>query len=507
MKVVVFQPEYPEHNDSEKIFDWIISSLDGVKEADLIVLPEGSNAPSQSPEFCFDFVKTSSPRLIDAAKRAAKRCSACVCINGYFEVEGKLRNRTLFFAPDGELITYYDKIHLPPAEAPFCDRSYFSCAGLPTVVEYDGVRYGFLTCYDAYFDELSEAVANQKPDIILLCSYQRWETPHELQTEAEHTAHKADCFVVRSSWKLSSGLGGNTLVASPDGKTEAIIDTAGILEYEFDPKRKRTSPKNQGMKYRADRNPRFYLPAGPYICDTEKDMPYPRFCAHRGLNTVAPENTLPAFGAAIALGANEIEFDVRASADKVPVICHDGSVDRTTDKKGYIRDMTLDEIKECDAGVKFSPAFAGVKIPTFEEVLKKFSCQAIFNIHVNHRDGDDEDYYKKLFGLIYKYGAEKHVYIAGDVPVMKMAQKLAPDLARCCLVNLEHPEKLLDNAIECECEKMQLFTPYYDRDLINRAKAAGIRLNLFYCDDPAVARERIEWGVDTILTNALLYAK
>ena len=56
-----------------------------------------------------------------------------------------------------------------------------------------------------------------------------------------------------------------------------------------------------------------------------------KLCAHRGLSHACPENTLPAFGAAIALGVDEIEFDLWLSADGVPVVCHDPRVDRTTD--------------------------------------------------------------------------------------------------------------------------------------------------------------------------------
>lgn len=65
-----------------------------------------------------------------------------------------------------------------------------------------------------------------------------------------------------------------------------------------------------------------------------------KFCSHRGFNAVAPENTLPAFAAAVALGADEIEFDLWPTADGQLAVCHDPSVDRTTDGKGTICDMT-----------------------------------------------------------------------------------------------------------------------------------------------------------------------
>ncbi|WP_298040254.1 glycerophosphodiester phosphodiesterase family protein [uncultured Microbacterium sp.] len=91
--------------------------------------------------------------------------------------------------------------------------------------------------------------------------------------------------------------------------------------------------------------------------------------AHRGNSSVAPENTMPAFVSATRAGAEYFEIDITMSADGVPVVMHDGTVDRTTDGTGSINAMTLEEIRQLDAGSWFSPAFAGTKVPTFEDVL------------------------------------------------------------------------------------------------------------------------------------------
>jgi glycerophosphoryl diester phosphodiesterase len=91
--------------------------------------------------------------------------------------------------------------------------------------------------------------------------------------------------------------------------------------------------------------------------------------AHRGYSAVAPENTLPALAAAVRAGATHIEFDVRTTADGVPVVIHDRTVDRTTNGSGQVWDLTVDEIRALDAGSWFSPAFAGTKVPLLSEVL------------------------------------------------------------------------------------------------------------------------------------------
>ena len=91
--------------------------------------------------------------------------------------------------------------------------------------------------------------------------------------------------------------------------------------------------------------------------------------AHRGYSAVAPENTLPALAAGALAGATFVEFDVRTSADGVPVVIHDRTVDRTTDGTGHVWELTWDEIGALDAGSWFSPAYAGLSIPLLSEVL------------------------------------------------------------------------------------------------------------------------------------------
>jgi glycerophosphoryl diester phosphodiesterase len=93
--------------------------------------------------------------------------------------------------------------------------------------------------------------------------------------------------------------------------------------------------------------------------------------AHRGASKESPENTLSAFRHAIELGADYIEIDVHLSKDEIPVVIHDAHLGRTTDhkSKGQVKEMTLEEMKTLDAGLWFSDAYAGEKIPTLEEVL------------------------------------------------------------------------------------------------------------------------------------------
>lgn len=94
----------------------------------------------------------------------------------------------------------------------------------------------------------------------------------------------------------------------------------------------------------------------------------PVIVAHRGLALEAPENTLPAYAAALALGFG-IEIDPRLTSDGHVVIVHDESVDRTTDGAGKVEDLSLAQIRQLDAGSWFDPVYAGVRVPLLDEVL------------------------------------------------------------------------------------------------------------------------------------------
>ncbi|SDS91357.1 glycerophosphoryl diester phosphodiesterase [Paraoerskovia marina] len=95
----------------------------------------------------------------------------------------------------------------------------------------------------------------------------------------------------------------------------------------------------------------------------------PQIFAHRGNSSVAPQNTLASFEAAWRTGVHGIETDLRLTADGIPVVIHDRTVDRTTDGNGRVADLTLEQVRALDAGIGFSPAYAGQQVPTFDELV------------------------------------------------------------------------------------------------------------------------------------------
>jgi len=259
------------------------------------------------------------------------------------------------------------------------------------------------------------------------------------------------------------------------------------------------------------------LCAVPAFCFAEDvpgfaDSPGKRLCAHRGLSAVLPENTLPAYGAVVAMGAGEIEFDLWWTKDGEIVSIHDPTLERVSNGKGKVYEHTLAEIRALDFGTKSGGAhFAGLKAPTFEDILAQFARRTIMNIHVKDVGGKawNEAHLRKVIKLIDAYRARKHVYfMTASVPVQKQLARLAPDIPRCMgnnapgvdRTNKTHPN-IVDRAVACKCSMVQLFKPYFDQALIDQAKAAGLRVNVCWADDPEEAKKYFEMGADTVLTN------
>ena len=221
----------------------------------------------------------------------------------------------------------------------------------------------------------------------------------------------------------------------------------------------------------------------------------------------APENSMPAFGAAVALGAEEIEFDLWSTTDGVLVSCHDSTLDRVSDGHGKIYEHTYAELLELDFGVKHGERFRGLKIPTFEEILQKFAGRVIMNIHVKIWDANFENpMIEEIVALVRKYDCEKHIYfMTSSDRVIKRVMEYAPELRVCVgWDGNKDPASMVERAIELGAYKVQLFKPYFNEETVKRAHEHGILCNVFWADAPEEAKRYFEMGIDTVLTNDYL---
>lgn len=521
MKACVIQPPYSMDSAcSDELFDFKLQMLDKCDTSvDIIVLPEYSDLPcavSTENEALLCHEKYVGP-LLDKCVETAKRCNAAVFVNALCSVDGKYRNTTYVFNQSGVLVGRYFKRHLPPFERDVLklDQDYTFGFSEPYVLEIDGLRYCFLTCYDFYFYEAFSNIARQKPDIIVGCSLQRSDSHEAIEIMCRFLAYNTNAWVVRSSVSFGedSDVCGASMVVSPRGKVLANMKSrVGMMIVEFDPKDKFSKPAGFGnadashFEYmECGRNPWQYRPAGSAIVRNERSLGYPRVCAHRGFSAIAPENSMPAYGAAVAMGAEEIEFDLWPTADGEIVSCHDRSLERVSTGTGLITDKTFAELCEYDFGVKFGEKFRGIKILKFEDILRKFSGHVIMNIHIkplSYSEPYPEEIMHKIVALIRKYDCDKYVYFMLETDMqIRGFKEYAPDIPVCVGHLFDRPWAIVDRAIEFGCEKVQLFKPYLNREMIEKAHRNGIKCNAFWSDDPKETKEFLEMGIDTVLTN------
>lgn len=248
MKITVVQPSYfmGDHPD-EKIANFLIEELGKAERDSLIVLPEYSNAGGISDA---EREKAAMPRakiMLEKAKAIAKDKSAYVAINLLEEREGKIKNSTYLLDKEGKVAFIYDKIHLPPSEVSLgVERGSGAC-----ICDLDGIRYGFLTCYDVYFNEQIEYLASKKPDIILIPGYQRGEAADIIRAQTKMIAFRCNAYVAKSSYSMGSDeKGGCSMIIAPDGKIlKDMGKDVGQISAELDPKWKymRTAGFGGGM--------------------------------------------------------------------------------------------------------------------------------------------------------------------------------------------------------------------------------------------------------------------
>src|SRR2546430_17414515 len=96
-----------------------------------------------------------------------------------------------------------------------------------------------------------------------------------------------------------------------------------------------------------------------------RPWPYPRVVGHRGAGTLTPENTLAGIRKAATMGFGGVEFDVMLSADKVPLLIHDETLDRTTSRRGSVAATPYARLASLDAGARFRPEYRAERVPSF----------------------------------------------------------------------------------------------------------------------------------------------
>lgn len=224
-----------------------------------------------------------------------------------------------------------------------------------------------------------------------------------------------------------------------------------------------------------------------------------KFCAHRGVSALMPENTLPAFAAALSLGAEEIEWDVRLTKDNQLIVSHDPNLERISNGTGNLSDYTLEELKQLNIGGKH-----GWTVPfcTPEEVYEQFANKITFNIHLKQH-GENGYIIRRLQELTEKYQAHDSVYFAGSPDELEWMERVAPEIRRVAIQLPKDTMGIFEMALKYHCSGVQFWLGMFDEDLIRRLHENNIWCNLFYADNGEDYQKYFDMGIDTLLTNRM----
>lgn len=244
---------------------------------------------------------------------------------------------------------------------------------------------------------------------------------------------------------------------------------------------------------------------------------WPLNIAHRGGAGIAPENTLEGFREGLRVGAGVVELDAHITADGHVVVIHDPTVDRTTDGTGDVREMTLSELKELDAGYRFTPDGGstypyrdeGVRVPTLEEVYREF-LEVPINVEIKaDRPGIEEAILRVIEGA----GAEDRTLVVSEKTAIIRRFRRTSDgrvatassigeivafylLSRLHLSGLLRPPYLALQGPEVY-RGLRVVTPGF----VRAAQESGLRVDVWTINTEPDMRRLLGYGMDGIMTD------
>jgi glycerophosphoryl diester phosphodiesterase len=222
---------------------------------------------------------------------------------------------------------------------------------------------------------------------------------------------------------------------------------------------------------------------------------------HRGAAGTHPENTMVSFRRAVELGCDGVEFDVHKTRDGHLVVIHDAFVNRTTNGQGLIREMTLDQLKALDAGCFKGDQFKGERIPTLHELIEgtpsslKLFCE--LKAGSIHYPGIEEDLLKAIDAA----GARDRFQISSfDHVALKRIHEMDPSMP----LGMLYSENMVDAvglAQSLGCNALHPTWEWTTPDLVARAHAAGMQVNVWTVNMPMAVQMMKAIGVDGIMSD------
>jgi glycerophosphoryl diester phosphodiesterase len=223
---------------------------------------------------------------------------------------------------------------------------------------------------------------------------------------------------------------------------------------------------------------------------------------HRGDRSTAPENTLPALQKALDGTMVYVETDLRLSADEVPVLIHDATVDRTTNGSGAVSDLTLAELQALDAGSWYAKAFAGLRIPTLDSFLTLLAAsdkKALLEL----KGKWTADALAVVGAMVESHGLARRVVLASfNLDTLAALQSAVPDLPRLVIIR-DLPEDPIALVLEFGAIGVVTSPPSVEADpaVVDRVHHAGLGILLYTLNKKQSWQSALALGVDGIITD------
>ena len=216
--------------------------------------------------------------------------------------------------------------------------------------------------------------------------------------------------------------------------------------------------------------------------------------AHRGAHIGIPENTLAAYEAAIAMGVDFVEIDLRTTRDGHIVSIHNKDIDSyvTNGEQGLVSEMTLEQLKQLDIGSRISPHWSNERIPAFEDIIEL--CKGRVGIYLDLKDASVD----KLVYVVKKWDMAGQVLWYADFDELERVAKLCPE---CILMPDPGPEKNLPKVIErFQPSVIAAVWRYYSRSFVTKCHQAHA---IVIVDEstPTCWEDALEWDSDGIQTD------
>jgi glycerophosphoryl diester phosphodiesterase len=233
--------------------------------------------------------------------------------------------------------------------------------------------------------------------------------------------------------------------------------------------------------------------------------------AHRGASGVAPENTLAAIDSALRTTADLIEIDIHQTRDGQVVVLHDATLDRTTDGRGKVGELTLEQVRALDAGAWFGPAFAGLRVPTLEEVIRRVSGQKKLLIEIKSGDGLYLGIEARTVEQVQQHGAQEWCFIQSfHDEVLTNVQRADSSLAVYKLIVGKVPllPVFVDKGLRFGSLRryrglrgINVYHRFASRSFIRQLQGQGFQTIIWTIDDPDWLERIARRGADGVMTN------